>query len=115
MLALSALRKASADGRRSEFATMLRRAKLPPAVPEYRFHDERLWRFDYAWPMHHVALEVEGGVWTAGRHTRATGFLRDMEKYNAAVLDGWRVLRTVPDHLTGLTVETMLRRALGER
>lgn len=51
-------------------------------VKEYRFCQRRKWRFDYAAPQHRVALEVEGGVWSRGRHTRPQGFLGDMEKYN---------------------------------
>lgn len=66
---------------------------------EYRFHPVRLWRFDYAIPEHKVALEVEGGVWTGGRHTSSTGFLKDMEKYNEATRLGWRVVRTTPSDL----------------
>lgn len=66
---------------------------LPPYHREYRFHDTRRWRFDFAWPERNVAVEIEGGVWTRGRHTRGKGFENDCEKYNAAVLLGWRVLR----------------------
>ncbi|MCC6475013.1 MAG: hypothetical protein IT514_14870, partial [Burkholderiales bacterium] len=54
---------------------------LPPPVAEHRFHETRRWRFDWAWPDHRVAIEIEGGVWTAGRHTRGQGFLADIEKY----------------------------------
>ena len=43
-------------------------------VKEYLFHPTRKWRFDYAIPDHKIALEVEGGVWTGGRHTRPQGF-----------------------------------------
>jgi hypothetical protein len=68
-------------------------------VPEWKFHGARKWRFDWAWVFEKIALEVEGGIWTQGRHTRGAGFLADMEKYNAAVLLGWRVLRTTPDKL----------------
>ena len=57
------------------------------------------WRFDYAFPDFKVALEVEGGVFTGGRHTRSLGFLNDIEKYNAAAVLGWTVVRTVPDEL----------------
>jgi len=68
---------------------------------EYRFHPSRRWRFDYAWPSRMIALEIEGGVWTGGRHTRGAGFLGDMEKYNAATLMGWKVLRCVPGDEAG--------------
>lgn len=62
-------------------------------VREHHFSDERGWRFDFAWPAVQVAVEVEGGVWSYGRHLRGSGYLRDVEKYNAAALAGWRVLR----------------------
>ena len=68
-------------------------------VKEIKFHPVRKWRFDYAVPEHKIALEVEGGVWTGGRHTSPKGFLGDIEKYNTATLMGWRVFRTTPDDL----------------
>ena len=68
-------------------------------VKEFKFHSVRKWRFDYAVPEHKIALEVEGGVWTGGRHTSPKGFLGDIEKYNTATLMGWRVFRTTPDDL----------------
>ena len=74
-------------------------------VREFRFHPQRRWRFDYAIPSERIALEVEGGVWTGGRHTSPRGFLGDIEKYNAAVVAGWRVVRTTPDRLMGEGVE----------
>jgi len=40
-----------------------------------------------------IAVEIEGGVWTGGRHTRGAGFRQDMEKYNEATAMGWRVFR----------------------
>ena len=60
---------------------------------EYRFHPVRRWRFDFAWPTVQVAVEMEGGIWTRGRHTRGKGFEADCEKYNAATALGWRVFR----------------------
>ena len=68
-------------------------------VKEFKFHPVRKWRFDYAVPEYKIALEVEGGVWTGGRHTSPKGFLGDIEKYNTATLMGWRVVRTKPDDL----------------
>lgn len=62
---------------------------------------ERKWRFDVALP-DAIAIEIEGGAWTAGRHTRGKGFVADMEKYNVATLMGWRLLRFTPEQvLTG--------------
>ena len=72
---------------------LCRAAGLPEPVTEYRFHATRRWRFDYAWPNWHVALEVDGGTWVAGRHSRGAGYERDCEKLNTATLLGWRVLR----------------------
>lgn len=72
---------------------------------EYKFHLKRRWRFDYAIPAFKIALEVEGGVWTSGRHTRGGGFIGDMEKYNTATCLGWRIVRCTPDQL--LTTDTL--------
>lgn len=65
----------------------------PMPTPEYRFHPTRQWRIDFAWPALKLAVEIEGGVWTRGRHTRGAGVVADMEKYNALSLAGWRLLR----------------------
>ncbi len=62
-------------------------------VREHRFAADRRWRFDVAWPAKLLAVEVEGGVWTNGRHTRGSGFVKDIAKYNRAAELGWRVLR----------------------
>lgn len=74
-------------------ALQIRLARLPPPVRELAFAKPRRWRFDYAWPDLRLALEVDGGTWSNGRHTRAAGFERDCEKLNAAAALGWRVLR----------------------
>ncbi|MBE3139168.1 MAG: hypothetical protein IMZ53_01140 [Thermoplasmata archaeon] len=66
--------------------------KMKPQT-EYKFHPFRKWRFDFAFPEILFALEIEGGVWSKGRHTRGTGFIGDIDKYNEATMMGWRVLR----------------------
>lgn len=79
-------------------------------VPEFRFHPVRKWRFDYAIPELKLAIEVEGGIWTQGRHTRGKGFLGDMEKYNQAAADGWTLYRTTPkDLMTAQTFDAIHR------
>ena len=92
------------------FRALLKQEGLPMPIAELRFHPVRRWRFDYAWEAQKVALEVEGGVWTRGRHTRGAGFLRDVSKYNEAALMGWLVLRTTPAGLyTAYTIGSLKR------
>ena len=85
---------------------------LPVPVAEHRFHATRKWRFDFAWPAARVALEVEGGVWTGGRHTRGAGYAGDVEKYNEATLAGWRVLRCQPREVFHAKTGAMIRQAI---
>ena len=86
---------------------------IPKPELEFHFHTTRKWRFDFSWTVPRlVALEVEGGVWTRGRHGRGSGIVKDIEKYNAAALDGWLVLRVLPKDLCTETTATMLRMAL---
>lgn len=68
-------------------------------VKEYRFHPIRRWRADYAILKHKILIEVEGGVWVYGRHNQASGFIKDMEKYNTATSMGWSILRVTPKEL----------------
>ena len=86
---------------------------LPKPVTELEFHPKREWRFDFAWPKYKLALEVEGGIHSGGRHTQPAGFLGDMEKYNSAAVLGWRVLRFTPRGSCSLTAAQMVREAMG--
>jgi very-short-patch-repair endonuclease len=85
---------------------------LPTPEPEFRFHPTRRWRFDFAWPALNVAAEIEGGAFVGGRHTRGAGFVRDLDKYNSAVLLGWRVLRFTPQAVKNGTALNVLSEAL---
>lgn len=101
----------------ARFLTLCRCWRLPEPEREYRFDPVRRWRFDFAWPDVRVALEVEGGVYSHGRHTRGSGFTRDVEKYNMAVMLGWAVLRVTgamlyeePDAVVGMVKQTITQR-----
>ncbi|MBK0062169.1 MULTISPECIES: DUF559 domain-containing protein [unclassified Acinetobacter] len=73
---------------------------------EYKFHPERNWRADFLITGTNILIEVEGGIWSNGRHTRAKGYLGDMEKYNAAAVLGFKVLRfSTQQVISGLTIK----------
>lgn len=72
---------------------------LPQPEAEYRFYPARRWRFDFAWPAHKLAVELDGGqylvrygadgqVMVGGRHNGEA----DREKCNTAAVLGWRLL-----------------------
>src|SRR5262245_12547573 len=82
-----------------ELAAQIKLAGLREPIREYRFNPSRRWRADFAWPDRRLLLEVEGAVFVNGRHTRGKGFTADIEKYNQAVLDGYKVLRVTPEHI----------------
>lgn len=71
----------------------------PNWVPEYKFHQTRRWRFDMARPDIKLAVEIDGGCWTGGRHSGGKGQIADMEKGNAAIIDGWQVLHFPPEQI----------------
>lgn len=62
-------------------------------TPEFRFDSTNRYRFDFANLKLKIAVEIEGGVWSGGGHTRGKGYIKDMAKYNLAQLKGWMVLR----------------------
>lgn len=119
-----ALKRQGEAQEREAFRDYCRGAGLPLPDPEQTFHPTRKWRFDWAWPEQRVALEVEGasfgtgpacpscGQRKQGAHTRGRHFRSDMEKYNAAALLGWRVLRCTPEDLYAPATLHLLRRAL---
>ena len=76
-------------------ANQLHLLDVQEPVTEYQFHQVRKFRFDFAWPIIMLAVEVEGltGPGEKSRHTTNKGYERDCEKYNLAALDGWTVLR----------------------
>jgi hypothetical protein len=78
---------------------LCRADRLPSPVFELRFAPPRRWRFDVAWPDRMVALEVQGGLFVNGRHSRGAALLKEHEKLNAAAALGWRVLYVVPTRL----------------
>ena len=98
----------------SGLAEALEQFGMPRPEVELPFHPKRKWRFDLAWPDRKVAIEIQGGIWSRGRHTRGKGYLNDMEKLNEAQLLGWKVFWTATDHWkTGEAID-LVERILGQ-
>jgi len=89
-----------------------RALNLPEPTPEYRFAPPRKWRLDFAWPERKLALEVEGGIWIRGRHSRGAGMAKDMEKYNTLAIRGWRLLRVTPQQVSNGQAVALVEQAL---
>jgi len=92
----------------------LRAVGISGFLPEVLFaqHIGRRWRFDLASRLDMVAVEIEGGIWTRGRHTRGDGYLKDMEKYNAATVMGWRLIRVTPQQVDSGEALKLIQSAL---
>lgn len=96
---------------------------LPEPVPELRFASPRRWRFDWAWILKsqypkrlcsiHVALEIQGGLHTHGRHTRGAALVKEYEKLNTAQLMGWKVLLVTPQQVKSGEAFELVKQALG--
>ncbi|MDC4487851.1 endonuclease domain-containing protein [Acinetobacter baumannii] len=86
-------------------ATHLRACKVG-FEQEYKFHPKRKWRADFLITGTKILIEVEGGIWSGGRHTRGKGYLGDMEKYNEAAMMGFTVLRFSTEQVkSGLAIK----------
>lgn len=76
---------------------------------EYRFDNVRRWRFDFTHLTKKLAIEVEGGSWVNGAHSRGKHFASDCEKYNTANLKGWQVYRITGDMIGSKHLEPIIK------
>lgn len=89
-------------------------ARCIGCVPEspHEYSKGRDWRFDFAWPEIMLAVEVEGGLYTGGRHVTGKGYEKDLEKYNAATRGGWTLLRYSRRQVTSGEALNQIERAV---
>jgi very-short-patch-repair endonuclease len=83
-------------------------------IEEYRFHPTRRWRFDFAWPQYKIAVEIEGGIYSKGRHTRGQGYANDCNKYNSAVELGWSIYRYPTNQVLNFSAIKQISRILSQ-
>jgi very-short-patch-repair endonuclease len=87
---------------------------LPTPEREYRFAPPRRYRADFAYPDKMLLIEVEGGVWVRGAHTRGGHYNSDCEKYNLAAMNGWKVLRFTSNMINDGTAIDTIEKVLNE-
>jgi hypothetical protein len=113
---------------------------LPTAQVEFKFHPARKWKFDFAFGVvgarseelgdrmpgfdsdantkllaarfSPLAIEVQGAIWTGGRHSRGSGLVKEYEKMNAAAVLGWRVMYCTPQEIGTLKFARTIQAAL---
>jgi very-short-patch-repair endonuclease len=98
-----ALEPRKSSGPEDYFASQCTNYKLPYFERQLRFAKAlgRQWRFDFAFPDHRVAVEIDGvavrrvggQLVVLGRHASIQGIRGDYEKLNTAAMLGWTCLR----------------------
>ena len=79
-------------------------------ISEYKFCPTRKWRADYFFCDVKLAIEIEGAIYTLGRHTRGKGYSKDMEKYNYMSEIGITLLRYAPTKIDYNQIERVYKR-----
>lgn len=87
-------------------------ARLPAPVTQFKFCPTRRWRADFAWPEQRVIVEVQGGIWTGGRHARGSGIAAEAEKLSTAAALGYRVLPVTREMIEDGRAVALIRQAL---
>lgn len=98
--------------RTAAFLARLAQEGLPLPAQEFRFYAPRLWRADFCWPNERLILEVQGGIFVNGRHSRGAALLREWDKLNTAAGLGFRVIYTQPADLLSVATIVFIRAAL---
>ena len=97
------------------FAVQIKHAGFNGWVREYKFHPKRRWKIDHAQPILKIAVEVEGGTWGKGWHTRGKGYRDDCIKYNHAIELGWDLYRFTTDLVESEEAINFMIRIMGSK
>lgn len=81
---------------------------------EFKFHPTRKWRADFHLKDKKILVEVEGGIWSNGRHTRGKGYLADLDKYNAATMMGYQVIRFSTEQVKSGSAIEQIEKMVGD-
>jgi hypothetical protein len=79
---------------------------------EVRFAPPRRFRFDFL--IGKLAVEIMGGTYVQGGHSRGKGQTKDAEKNYLALLAGYRILYLTTDHISSGIGIQWVKSLLGE-
>jgi len=87
-----------------QFENVWQRCGGPELIKESKVCQERKWHNDYLHEATRTVIELDGGIYTNGRHVRPKGFIEDCVKLNTATMLGYRLIR-IP---TGMATDNYL-------
>lgn len=79
--------------------TAIHLAGLPRPERELKLIPGRKFQSDFVWQAARLIVEVEGGTYNGGRHTRGKGFESDAFKYNELTCLGYKIIRVTGKHI----------------
>lgn len=82
---------------------------------EFKFAPRRKWRADFLMLECNspCLVEVNGGIWTNGRHTRGAALQDEYRKISEAGILGYRILIVTPQDVKDGSALALIKRALG--
>ncbi len=102
--------------REAELFHRLEAAGFPAFYTQADLIPGREFRFDFAWgPELKVAVELQGGVHSGGRHVRGKGYENDAVKSALAQALGWIVLYVTPGQVQSGEAVRLISGALKSR
>ena len=84
-------------------------------VAGYIFHPTRKWRLDLAWPDIKLGVEIQGGTWARGKHSRGRGQAEDCQKISEAVALGWSIMTVTTEQVMDLKAHPWIVAAIQVR
>ena len=110
------LKKAEATAKREALESLMAqhlKAERIEVFPQFHFWSGRQWRFDFALVHHRIAIEVQGGTWSNGAHSRGSGIERDAEKAAHAAIAGWRLIPVTGNQIKSGKAIAWIKQAMG--
>jgi len=79
--------------------------KGPKLEAEFKFCESRRWKSDFCHVASKTLIELEGGLYINGGHSRGAAYEKNLEKYNEAQFLGYHLFRLGPNMITVKNLE----------